>query len=60
MGWRFAGFQVAVFPESLGLRFLLPAFHFFVNECANGYQIRPGHLYDPTDRDKVSEWNCGI
>jgi hypothetical protein len=58
MGWRFAGFKVAVFPESLGL-FFFPR-STFVNECGNGYQIRPRHLYYQTDRDKVSEWNCGI
>jgi hypothetical protein len=32
----------------------------FMNECDNGCQIRPRHPYYQTNRDKVSEWNCGI
>jgi hypothetical protein len=33
-----------------------------LRECnlTRGLLIRPRHLYYQTDRDKVSEWNCGI
>jgi hypothetical protein len=44
MGWRFAGLEVGVTSVNL----------------PKDYPICPKHLYYQTNRDKVSEWNCGI
>jgi hypothetical protein len=59
MGWRFAGFEVLRF-SGIGL-----AFGFFFPRVASvefdkDYLIRPRHLYYQINRDKLSEWNCGI
>src|ERR1700735_907934 len=59
VGWSFAGFDVAHcrgigWPSVSSCRVPL------VDECDNGCQIRPRYLYYQTNRDKVSEWNCGI
>ncbi len=59
MGWRFGASKLPLSPNRLASGFFFPR-STFVNECANGYQIRPRHLYYQTDRAKVSEWNCGI
>jgi hypothetical protein len=59
MGWRLPASKLPFSPNRLAFGFFSPR-SAFVNECADGYQIRPRHLYHQTDRDKVSEWNCGI
>jgi hypothetical protein len=46
MGWRFAGFKVAFSPNRLAFGFFFPR-STFVNDCADGYQIRARHLYLP-------------
>jgi hypothetical protein len=56
MGRRFAGFEVG--PNRSGLWFLLSAFR--LREFDKDYLIRPRHLYYQTNRDKLSEWSCGI
>jgi hypothetical protein len=59
MGRRFAGFEVLRFPRNrLGLGPLLSAFR--LREFDKDYLIRPRHLYYQINRDKLSEWNCGI
>jgi len=59
MGWRLRASRLPVFPNRLTFGFFFPH-STLVNECDNGYQIRQRHLYYQTNRDKVSEWNCGI
>jgi hypothetical protein len=58
MGWCFAGFEVRRF-SGIGLpsvsSFRVP-FREFAKDCL----IRPRHLYYQTNRDKLSEWSCGI
>ena len=53
---RLRGFSFS--PNRLAFGYFLPR-STFVNECDNGCLIRPRHLYYRTNRDKVSEWNCG-
>jgi hypothetical protein len=58
MNWRFPASRLAVFPNRFGLWFLLSALP--LRESDKDYLIGPKHLYYQTNRDKVSEWSCGI